>query len=191
MSTALTKKRFNAVPRRAVTAFAAALIASLIATASASAQVAPPTTTTTPAPSAYSQVFPISTSIAHYFGDGFGAGRGKRAHQGVDVFAACGAPLIANSNGRVVFRAFHPAAGNYIVIRYKKLKQDYMYAHLAAPAIVLKNQRVIVGQQVGSVGATGNASGCHLHFELWLGKWYRGGRAINPLPALTFWDSYS
>jgi murein DD-endopeptidase MepM/ murein hydrolase activator NlpD len=63
--------------------------------------------------------------------------------------------------------------------------------HLAYPAVVRKKQRVTAGQFIGAVGDTGNASGCHLHFELWSGKWYRGGAPIDPLPSLRFWDSYS
>jgi murein DD-endopeptidase MepM/ murein hydrolase activator NlpD len=41
------------------------------------------------------------------------------------------------------------------------------------------------------VGETGRASGCHLHFELWTAPgWYKGGRAVDPLPTLRRWDSY-
>ena len=48
-----------------------------------------------------------------------------------------------------------------------------------------KGQVVMPGQQVGIVGQTGDATACHLHFELWVGKWYRGGiRSTRmPLPA--------
>ena len=41
------------------------------------------------------------------------------------------------------------------------------------------------------VGMSGNASACHLHFELWAGRWYRGGRAVNPTYWLQQWDAYS
>jgi murein DD-endopeptidase MepM/ murein hydrolase activator NlpD len=84
------------------------------------------------------------------------------------------------------------AAGNYLVIRSKKpFRRDYVYMHLQAPAPLAKKQKVVPGQSVGAVGDTGNASGCHLHFEIWKGKWYRGGRAIDPLPTLQAWDAYS
>jgi murein DD-endopeptidase MepM/ murein hydrolase activator NlpD len=148
--------------------------------------VAPPTTPTTPTTTSYAQVFPVPG--AHTYGDGLGASRG---HRGQDIMAACGEPLVSVSWARVVFIGRHARAGNYVVLRYKKLRQDYMYAHLAGPPAVALKQRVAPGQLVGYVGDTGNASTCHLHFELWVGRWYRGGRAVNPTPHLQYWDTYS
>jgi murein DD-endopeptidase MepM/ murein hydrolase activator NlpD len=150
----------------------------------------PPITTTTTAPT-YSQVFPITPSATHYFGDGFGAARSGHTHQGQDIFAPCNTMLVSVSNGKVIAKGFHGAAGHYVVIRWKWLKQDYVYAHLAYPSIVAKKQQVTVGQFIGAVGQSGNARGCHLHFELWQGKYYRGGQPIDPLPSLQYWDSYS
>jgi murein DD-endopeptidase MepM/ murein hydrolase activator NlpD len=147
----------------------------------------PSTTTTTP--SGYPQVFPIPS--AHTYGDGFGAPRSGHSHQGQDIMAPCGTPLVAVSRAKVKFVSFQRLAGNYVVIRNKKLHQDYMYAHLIAPASVAKGQVVQPGQQIGNVGQTGDATACHLHFELWVGKWYRGGHPVNPLPYLQNWDSYS
>ena len=67
-----------------------------------------------------------------------------------------------------------------------------MYAHLRQPAMVNKGQRVTTGQQVGVVGHTGDATGCHLHFELWTGPgWYDGGKPFDPLPSLQAWDGWS
>jgi murein DD-endopeptidase MepM/ murein hydrolase activator NlpD len=140
----------------------------------------------TVAPSGY--VFPISGP--HTYGDGFGVARAGHTHMGQDVMAACGTPLVAASRSTVVFRGFQRAAGNYVVLKDKLSKQSYMYAHMLAPPIVLKNQKVVPGQQVGNVGRTGDATACHLHFELWTRKgWYRGGHAINPLTTLQIWDT--
>jgi murein DD-endopeptidase MepM/ murein hydrolase activator NlpD len=147
----------------------------------------PPSTTPTTPPSG--QVFPVPGP--HSYGDGFGASRGKRSHAGQDVFAPCGSMMVSVSNGKVIYRGSQRSAGNYVVIRWKWLKQDYAYMHLQAPAAVVKGQRVMAGQYIGNVGETGNARGCHLHFEIWSGKWYRGGAAIDPLPSLQLWDSYS
>ncbi len=141
---------------------------------------------TTPAPGGPTQVFPIPS--AHTFGDGFGAGRG---HQGVDIFAPCGTLTVAVMNASVVYSGFQGAAGNYVVLRNKKVKRDYVYMHLQTPSPLLKGQKVVKGQFVGGVGDTGRATGCHLHFEIWRGKWYRGGNALDPMPSLLAWDSYS
>ena len=54
-----------------------------------------------------------------------------------------------------------------------------MYAHLQKPATVAKGQQVTTGQQVGNVGETGNASGCHLHFEIWVGAGLVHGRQAD------------
>ena len=150
--------------------------------------VAPPTTTA-PAPApAGSMIFPVSGP--HTFGQGVGAPRSGHSHQGQDIMAACGTPLVAVSRAKVKFVSFHSLAGNYVVIRNKKLHQDYMYAHLAARASVRKGQVVQPGQQIGIVGHSGDATACHLHFELWLGKWYRGGHPVNPMPYLQTYAGY-
>ena len=128
----------------------------------------------------------------HTYGDGFGAPRNGRSHQGVDVLGACGSPLIAAHTGAVKAKAFHGAAGNYVVIDGAGVKQDYLYAHLKKPSSLAKGQRVTTGQEVGRVGMTGNASGCNLHFEIWAGAgWYTGGKPIDPLVTLKYWDSFS
>lgn len=141
---------------------------------------------------AVQQQFRFPIPAPHTFGDGFGAPRSGHTHQGQDIFAPCGTPLIAAHSGTVKAKAFQSAAGNYVVIDAAGLKQDYMYAHLKAPASVSKGQQVTTGQQVGNVGHTGDATGCHLHFELWAGAgWYTGGSPIDPLPTLKYWDSFS
>ena len=154
-------------------------------TAAPGGTTADPTTTATPSGA---QMFPVAG--LHSFGDGFGAARSGRAHQGQDIMAACGIPLVAVSRAKVKWVSYQRLAGNYVVIRNKKLHQDYMYAHLAARAPVVKGQVVQPGQQIAIVGQTGNAAACHLHFELWLGKWYRGGHPVNPLPYLQTYQGY-
>jgi murein DD-endopeptidase MepM/ murein hydrolase activator NlpD len=146
-----------------------------------------PTTPTTPAPTG-SMIFPVAGP--HTFGDGIGASRGTRSHQGQDIMAACGTPLVAISRAKVKWVSYQGAAGNYVVIRNKKLKQDYFYAHLATRAPLVKGQIVQPGQTIGAVGDTGNARGCHLHFELWLGKWYRGGHPVDPMPYLSTYQGF-
>jgi hypothetical protein len=141
----------------------------------------------------FDHVFPIQA--AHNYGQAgarFGAGRGGRSHQGHDVFARCGAPLVAARGGKVQYTGFHRAAGYYLVVDGDGTDVDYAYMHLAQPTPFRTGDRVYTGQRVGSVGDTGNARGCHLHFEMWNAPgWYEGGRPSDPLPALQAWDGWS
>ena len=119
----------------------------------------------------------------------FGGGRG---HQGQDVFAACGTPLVAARGGTVKFKQYHSRAGYYLVIDGVRTSIDYAYMHLREAALVEKGERVRTGQLIGYVGDTGDAEGCHLHFEMWSGPgWYSGGAAFDPLPDLLAWDKAS
>ena len=116
---------------------------------------------------------------------------GPRGHQGTDNFAACGTPLAAYTKGVVQFTGTHPAAGNYVVIR-RPGGGSYAYMHLQAHPDVEVGERVFAGQRLGKVGATGDASECHLHFELWTAPgWQRGGAPIDPGPLLRRLDTGS
>jgi murein DD-endopeptidase MepM/ murein hydrolase activator NlpD len=130
----------------------------------------------------------------HEFGGAqalFGAGREGHVHQGHDVFAACGTPLVAARGGTVKANAREARAGNYIVIDGEGAKLDYAYMHMREASPLRVGARVFTGQLIGYVGDTGAASGCHVHFEIWNGPWQAGGAPIDPLPSLQAWDSYS
>ncbi len=135
-------------------------------------------------------VFPIRG--AHNYGgpaSRFGDDRGTHFHQGQDVFAATGTPLVAAKAGRVVYRQYQAGgAGNYLVIRGDD-GTDYVYMHMQSPGSVAPGQTVRAGQEIGRVGCTGRCSGSHLHFEMWTARWYDGGRPFDPLPSLRKWDS--
>ncbi|MGI8730693.1 MAG: M23 family metallopeptidase [Solirubrobacteraceae bacterium] len=113
--------------------------------------------------------------------NGFGGGRG---HQGQDVLADCGTPLVAAVAGTVTNNASQSRAGNYVVIQADNgVSQAYM--HMRRRAIVKKGDVVAAGQPLGEVGQTGRASACHLHFELWTAPgWHSGGSPVDPLPLL-------
>jgi murein DD-endopeptidase MepM/ murein hydrolase activator NlpD len=132
---------------------------------------------------------------AHTYGEGeaaFGAARNGHSHEGHDVFASCGTPLVAARGGVVKLNRFQSAAGNYLVIDGDGTDVDYAYMHLRDPSPLAKGTRVLTGQPIGHVGDTGRARGCHLHFELWTGPgWYTGGAPMDPLPFLQAWDAYS
>jgi murein DD-endopeptidase MepM/ murein hydrolase activator NlpD len=128
----------------------------------------------------------------HYFGEHAARFGGGRGHQGQDVFAACGTPLVAARGGVVKFKQYHSRAGHYIVIDAVRTATDYTYMHMRQAALVDEGDRVRTGQLIGYVGETGRASGCHLHFELWTGPgWYDGGSPFDPLPSLLSWDKTS
>jgi murein DD-endopeptidase MepM/ murein hydrolase activator NlpD len=141
----------------------------------------------------YDHIFPIRGP--HNFGNSgarFGAGRAGHIHQGQDTFAKCGTRMVAARGGRVKFKQYHAAAGNYIVIDGDGTDVDYVYMHLDQPSPFSEGDRVYTGQTIGAVGDTGNADGCHLHFEMWGAPgWYDGGKPFDPLPSLQAWDSWS
>jgi murein DD-endopeptidase MepM/ murein hydrolase activator NlpD len=121
----------------------------------------------------------------------FGAGRAGHSHQGQDVMAACGTKLVAAQGGTVKYTAYQSAAGYYMVIHGVD-GTDNAYMHLAQPTAFSAGDKVYTGQQIGLVGDTGDAQGCHLHFEIWTQPgWYDGGKPIDPLSALQSWDSVS
>lgn len=133
-------------------------------------------------------VFPIRGK--HSYGTAINRFGGVRGHQGQDVFASCGTPLVAAMSGTVLIAKFQARAGNYLVIKAGDgTSQAYM--HMAGPAAVAKGEQVAAGQAIGDVGQTGHADGCHLHFELWNGAWQAGGTAVDPLAALKRWDAAS
>jgi hypothetical protein len=134
--------------------------------------------------------FPIAG--AHDYGEGGATFGGGRGHQGHDVFAACGTPVVAARGGVVQFKRYHGAAGHYLVIDGARTGVDFSYMHLREAAVVDEGDRVKTGQLIGYVGDTGRASGCHLHFEEWTAPgWYSGGSAFDPLPDLRAWDAQS
>jgi murein DD-endopeptidase MepM/ murein hydrolase activator NlpD len=141
----------------------------------------------------YGYAFPVLG--AHDYGGAagrFGAARSGHTHEGQDVMAACGTPLIAARGGRVQYSGYQAAAGNYIVIDGKGTGFDMGYMHLLEPSPLQAGMTVRTGQPIGVVGETGDATACHLHFEIWTAPgWYEGGSPIDPLPYLEAWDAYS
>jgi Peptidase family M23 len=132
-------------------------------------------------------VFPVAGP--HTYGDPFGAQRAGHVHQGQDIMAACGTPLVAVHAAKVKFVGRQSLAGNYIVISSDDGTADYAYMHLRDQALVSKGDTVTTGQTIGYVGRTGDATACHLHFEMWPAPgWYTGGEAVDPLPSLKAWD---
>jgi murein DD-endopeptidase MepM/ murein hydrolase activator NlpD len=141
----------------------------------------------------YVYTFPIVGPHEFSMGAGrFGAARAGHTHQGQDVMAECGTPLVAARGGTVQYAGYEGSAGNYVVIDGRGTPYDAAYMHLAEPSLLRTGDPVRTGQPIGIVGETGDATACHLHFELWTGPgWYEGGSPIDPLPLLKKWDKYS
>jgi murein DD-endopeptidase MepM/ murein hydrolase activator NlpD len=132
----------------------------------------------------------------HNFGGAdarFGAPRSGHTHQGQDIPASCGQKEIVDETGDVKVNAFQASgAGYYVVIHGRITGTDSVYMHLQRPSWAPAGTIVYAGQQIGRVGSTGDAEGCHLHFERWTAPgWFSGGAPYDPLPELLYWDSYS
>ena len=119
----------------------------------------------------------------------FGAPRsGGRVHEGFDVTAPCGTPLLAIRAGRVERAGYDPRLyGHFVEVDARRSLLDYFYAHLIAPASAEPGDAVKTSERLGRIGLTGNAAGtpCHLHVEL-----RRSGRLLDPEPSLRRWDRY-
>ena len=117
---------------------------------------------------------PMPTAHTAAFGP-----RGSRFHTGVDYPGARGTPVNAAASGRVAFAGWRAGGWGYLVTIAHGRGVRTMYAHLSRVNVRL-GQRVSVGQRVGRVGASGYATGPHLHFEVRL-----RGAAVDPVPALS------
>jgi murein DD-endopeptidase MepM/ murein hydrolase activator NlpD len=99
-------------------------------------------------------------------------------HAGLDIAAELGQPVYATATGTVESAEYHNAYGNLIVLDHG-FGLETRYGHLSAFS-VSKGQNVQRGDIIGRVGATGKATGPHLHFEV-----LANGRLLNPLELLT------
>lgn len=98
------------------------------------------------------------------------------AHTGVDYGAPVGTPVRTVAEGKVEFAGWQGGYGNTVVVRHGGDKTT-LYAHLSR-IDVRRGERVQQGQRIGAVGATGTATGPHLHYEFRV-----NGRHVDPLKA--------
>lgn len=119
-------------------------------------------------PSSYR--WPVVGTISSYFGR-----RGNRPHEGIDIAADRGTPILSARAGHVIYSGNGIRGyGNLVIVRHAD-NFTTVYAHLNKIQ-VRRGQYVRGGQRVGTCGRTGRASGYHLHFEI------RNNRVpVNPL----------
>jgi murein DD-endopeptidase MepM/ murein hydrolase activator NlpD len=129
-------------------------------------------------------VFPVRGRVDWGEADArFGAWRGGHVHEGQDVFAPAGRPLVAMRDGRVVETGDDGGRGNYVAMWSPSVRHTFVYLHMLHPSRVGVGERVHAGQRVGAVGCTGSCWGDHLHLEVRRGKGTTG-RPLDPLPLL-------
>lgn len=136
------------------------------------------TTTTTTPPASGAGACPVAGAVS--FSDTWGAPRsGGRRHQGVDMIAARGTPIVAIYAGTIKRISTSSLGGKSIWLRAGN-GDEFYYAHLDGYGDISAGQSVSEGYVVGYNGSTGNAPDWlpHLHFEFHPG----GGSAINPYP---------
>jgi hypothetical protein len=115
--------------------------------------------------------------LAAPVGDGFGP-RGDAFHPGLDFLARHGSSVFAAASGSVEFAGYNSGGyGNLVVLRHR-LGVTTWYAHLSRIA-VRRGEPVGAGARLGRVGASGKATGPHLHFEVRV-----RGAAVDPRTAL-------
>lgn len=128
-------------------------------------------------------VFPVAAPAT--FSDDWMAARGSRFHEGIDIMAARGAPIVAVVSGTLVRIGTTPISGNRFWLRASN-GDEYFYCHLDGftPAAV-EGALVKAGTVLGYNGDTGDAKGTtpHLHFEIHPG----GGGPIRPYPLVSSW----
>jgi len=118
--------------------------------------------------------FPIEGRITSLFGSRANPINGRvELHRGIDISAPSGTNVKATADGVVSFSGWNGGGGNTVVIEHGHGFSS-CYAHNSANKVNV-GQRVKRGETVSYVGATGNATGSHVHYEIW-----QGGRVINP-----------
>ena len=119
--------------------------------------------------SGYVWPLPCSQRVTSRFGTRADPFTGEsRYHSGIDIdgFGNDGAPVIAAASGEVITASYDSSYGNYVIIDHGGTST--VYAHLSGLAVSY-GQTVSQGETIGYVGATGRATGTHLHFEVYVG----------------------
>jgi murein DD-endopeptidase MepM/ murein hydrolase activator NlpD len=145
---------------------------------SAAGQEAPDASTTRAAAPPWHTLVGGASALSSEFGvrqDPF-TGQVKQ-HQGIDVLAPSGAPVAAFEAGKVIFSGWKPGYGTTVILRHEDGLES-IYGHLSR-SLVKVGEMVASHAPIARVGASGHATGAHLHFEV-----RSQGRATDPLALL-------
>lgn len=136
-------------------------------------------------------VFPVIGP--HSFGgpeNRFGAAREGHIHEGQDVLASEGLQVVAPLAGTIITTSYQAGGAGWYAAEQTVDGLDFFYAHCQASSLAVSaGEAVTAGQAICKVGQTGDATGPHLHLEIWVGGWQaKGGYPIDPLPYLEAWE---
>ena len=101
--------------------------------------------------------------------------------------------MVAPYAGTVEVVAYQArGAGHYVVLDGNREDYDYVFMHLRTGSITVRpGEHVRPGQRTRRGRQHGSSTGPHLHFEIWVGGWFAGGRPIDPLALLAAWSGLS
>lgn len=151
-------------------------------------------TTRLPTASTGRLVIPVEGVAASELVDTYSDSRGDgtRLHEAIDIMAPTGTPVIAAAGGTIEKIFQSEAGGLTVYVRSTDRETLYYYAHLDSYAPGLREGQVVAaGRELGSVGASGNASADapHLHFAIMRtasnAQWWEPANPVNPYPILT------
>jgi murein DD-endopeptidase MepM/ murein hydrolase activator NlpD len=120
--------------------------------------------------------FPVEGALTGQYGEN----RRTHSHKGIDIAADPGTPIFAAGSGEVVTAGWVQGYGRTVVIQHADGRST-RYAH-AERLLVIEGDLVEVGQQIATVGSSGNSTGPHLHFEILT----TDGVSLDPLRILRF-----
>ena len=131
-------------------------------------------------------VIPVVGIEGRQLRDSFTAPRsGGRTHNAIDIAAPRGTPLVAIVDGTITRKHWNGLGGNTLYLTSADGRTDYYYAHLDAYADGVEiGTRVRRGDVIGTVGATGNAQGPHLHLQVLDKRGGGRGTPVNPYDLL-------
>ncbi|MEI8024808.1 MAG: peptidoglycan DD-metalloendopeptidase family protein [Pseudomonadota bacterium] len=117
---------------------------------------------------------PVEGWVASIFGYRVSPFTGMNSsHQGIDIAAPIGTPVLAPADGVVIYSGTKEGFGNFLMIAHG-YGVVTRYGHNSA-LLVKVGQRITKGEQIAAVGDTGRSTGPHLHYEIWV-----NGRVVNP-----------